>query len=348
MVQFFLICIGFREICLKLCTKKKRLTSKQKKYLNIAIKLLIVGLAFWFVYSKVSNQKNLVVFTNLVNGLDSQLLNTILLIVLLLMFVNWAIEIVKWKYLVKDLEHLSFWKATKSVFCGLTWAIFTPNRIGEYGGRIMLLENKNRMEGAVLMGVGLFAQLVLTSFFGALSIAWFISSFLDTPTSITIGVWMLAVVYGLGFIILYFNVHWVDTWVSKFKVLQRIRPFFAVLLEVSPKTLSNVLILSLLRFIVFTSQYILLMIVILPEISLLSMILMIFILFFVQAAVPTLDIFDFSVRSFVASNLFSYVTTQDIAVMAIVSCIWFVNLILPAIIGSFFVLNVNYIGDNNS
>lgn len=324
------------------------MTQKQKKYLNILIKLLIVGLAFWFVYSKVSNQKNLAVFTKLVNGLDSQLLNNVLLIVLLLMFVNWALEIVKWKYLLKDLETLSFWKATKSVFCGLTWAIFTPNRIGEYGGRIMLLRNQNRAKGAVLMGVGLFAQLVLTSFFGALSIAWFVTTFLHTPTSINFGIWMIAVVYAVGFVILYFNVHWIDYWIGKFKILKRLRPFFSVLLDVKPKMLFNVLSLSFCRFIVFTSQYIILMLVILPEISILSMILMIFILFFVQAAVPTLDLFDFSVRSFVASNLFSYVTTQDIAVMAIVSCIWFVNLILPAIIGSFFVLNVNYIGDNNS
>jgi hypothetical protein len=90
------------------------------------------------------------------------------------------------------------------------------------------------------------------------------------------------------------------------------------------------------------------MLIILPELPTISMVLMIFILFFVQAAVPSLDIFDFSVRSFVASNLYAYITTQEIAVMAIVSCIWFVNLILPAIIGSFFVLNVNYLGDNDS
>jgi len=88
--------------------------------------------------------------------------------------------------------------------------------------------------------------------------------------------------------------------------------------------------------------------VFLPELPFVSMVLMIFILFFVQSAVPSLDIFDFSVRSFVASNLYSYITTQEIAVMAIVSCIWFVNLILPAIMGSVFVLNVNYVGGNKS
>ena len=89
-----------------------------------------------------------------------------------------------------------------------------------------------------------------------------------------------------------------------------------------------------------------LMLFFLPELPVLSMVLMIFILFFVQAAVPSLDLFDFSVRSFVASNLYAYITTQEIAVMAIVSFVWFVNLILPAIIGTFFVFHVNYVGGN--
>lgn len=333
---------------LKIVLLKETLTKTQKKYLNIFIKLTIVGLAFWFVWTKINNQKNLSTFKQLVEGLDSGILNFTLVIVVIMMFANWALEIVKWKYLTKNLEKISFWKATKSVFCGLTWAIFTPNRIGEYGGRVMLLRNQNRARGAVLMGVGLFAQLVLTSFFGAISIAWFITKFLHTPLSINFGIWMIAIIYAVAFVVLYFNVYWVDYWIGKFKILKRIKPFFEVLVDIKQKELLLVLLLSLFRFIIFTSQYILLMVVILPDIPLVSMVLMIFILFFVQAALPTLDIFDFSVRSFVASNLYSYVTTQDIAVMAIVSCIWFVNLILPALIGSFFVLQVNYLSDSSN
>lgn len=324
------------------------MTKNQKKYLNILIKITIVGLALWFVYSKVNNQQNLVAFQELVEGLDDNVLNSALIIVVIMMFANWALEIVKWKYLTRSLEKISLWKATKSVFCGLTWAIFTPNRIGEYGGRIMLLHQENRAKGAVLMGVGLFAQLVLTSFFGALSIAWFVTTFLNTPASINFGIWLIASIYALAFVVLYFNVRWVDYWVGRVKFLQRVKPFFEVLLHVNQRELFHVLVLSFLRFVIFTSQYILLMVIILPDVPMVSMVLMIFILFFVQAAVPTLDIFDFSVRSFVASNLYAYVTTQEIAVMAIVSCIWFVNLILPAIIGSVFVLNVNYLGDSTT
>lgn len=281
-------------------------------------------------------------------SIDQDVVYMTLAVIVLLMFVNWLLEVVKWRFLSRNLEKLSFWKATKSVFCGLTWAIFTPNRIGEYGGRIMLLKSNNRASGAVLMGVGLFAQLVLTSFFGAIGIAWFVSNFMNTPLPVQFGVWLLASIYAIGFVLLYFNVHWVEYLVGRIKFLKKIQPFFEVLKNVTLSELAYVLFLSFARFFIFTSQYIILMLVILPEIPILSMVLMIFILFFVQAAVPSLDIFDFSVRSFVASNLYSYITTQEIAVMAIVSCIWFVNLILPAMIGSIFVLNVNYLGDDNS
>lgn len=324
------------------------LTKAHKKYFNYGIKLTIVGLAFWFIYSKVTNQKNLLEFKYLINNLDESRMYWTITIVVLLMFLNWFFEVFKWQYLIKELEKISIWRAIKSVFCGLTWAIFTPNRIGEYGGRILLLKPENRARGAVFMGVGLFAQLVLTSIFGALGIAWFVSTFLDTPSAVEFGVWILAIIYGLAFVLLYFNVHWVDYLVNKIGFLQRIQPFFDVLRNVTITQLSNVLLLSTIRFLIFTSQYVILMIVMLPDMALLPMVLMIFILFFVQSALPTLDIFDFSVRSFVASNLYAYITTQDIAVMAIVSFIWFVNLILPAIIGSVFVLNVNYFGDNNS
>jgi len=212
----------------------------------------------------------------------------------------------------------------------------------------MLLKAQNRATGAVAMGVGLFAQLVLTSVFGALSIAWFVCTYLPTPDAVQFAVWLLGIIYALAFLVLYFNVHWVDKLVGRLRFLRKIKPFFEVLEDFSTRELTNVLLLSLARFMIFTSQYIVLMLVFLPSMPFAAMVLMIFILFFIQSAVPSLDIFDFSVRSFVASNLYSYITTQEIAVMAIVSCIWFVNLILPAILGSVFVFNVNYVNNNKS
>nr|WP_284040519.1 lysylphosphatidylglycerol synthase domain-containing protein [Sphingobacterium sp. lm-10] len=318
----------------------------QKTYLNIFIKVLIVALTTWFVYSKISHQQNLKQFKTLINEFDGSSIWLVLGLVVIMMFANWFLEVVKWRYLSQKIEQLSWWTAIRSVFCGLTWAIFTPNRIGEYGGRVLLLKPENRASGAVAMGVGLFAQLVLTSVFGALSIAWFVQTFLPTPVFVKLAVWMIGGIYAAAFLVLYFNVHWIDVLVGKVKFLAKVKPFFGILENFSTRELWHVLLISFARFAIFTSQYMVLMVFFLPELPMLSMVFMIFILFFVQAAVPSLDLFDFSVRSFVASNLYAYITTQEIAVMAIVSFVWFVNLILPAIIGTFFVFHVNYVGGN--
>ncbi|UIR55424.1 lysylphosphatidylglycerol synthase domain-containing protein [Sphingobacterium sp. SRCM116780] len=324
------------------------LTKAQKKYSGILIKMAVLLFAGWYIYQQLSDPNNLLKFKTLIDGIDPHYLWSTLGLIVTLMLINWILEVFKWQYLSRRIERISFWTAFQSVFCGLTWAIFTPNRIGEYGGRVLFLKPENRAKGAVGMGVGLFAQLVLTSIAGSLSIAWFACTYLDTPLSIEFGIWLLAVLYASGFLILYFNVNWIDSLVGRIKFLKRIKPFFSILEEYSFKELLIVILISLARFIIFTSQYIILMLVILPQLPFVAMILMIFILFFVQAALPTLDIFDFSVRSFVAGNLYSYITNQELAVMAIVSCIWFVNLILPAVLGSVFVLKINFFGDSKS
>jgi len=74
---------------------------------------------------------------------------------------------------------------------------------------------------------------------------------------------------------------------------------------------------------------------------------LVFILFFIQSALPSLDLFDIGVRSVTATSLFVYLTNQHLAIIAAVSSIWLINLIIPAILGSVFVFNLNFF-DRNS
>jgi hypothetical protein len=57
---------------------------------------------------------------------------------------------------------------------------------------------------------------------------------------------------------------------------------------------------------------------------------------------PSLDLLDIGVRSFTAAHLFSYITNQQLAIIAAVSSIWLVNLIIPAALGSVFVLKLRF------
>lgn len=104
---------------------------------------------------------------------------------------------------------------------------------------------------------------------------------------------------------------------------------------------------SLARFCVFTTQYLLIIHLLIPEIPYHQASFLVFILFFIQSALPSLDLLDIGVRSMTATYFFSFITNQEIAVMASAALIWLVNLIIPAILGSFFVFKLNFFGNNN-
>ncbi|RKD12513.1 hypothetical protein BCY91_11815 [Pelobium manganitolerans] len=324
------------------------MTSAQKKILSYCLKLLIVGLAAYFIYKKLSNHQNLREFRELVKSLSALKVYTTFILLLLLMLLNWLIESYKWKFLISKVEKISLYRAVESVFCGLTWAIFTPNRIGEYGGRVFFLSPRRRIQGVVAMGVGQFAQMVITNVCGALALLWFIYNFNPLNQWLFIGVSLLAIGFCVFFLVFYFNIRWVEKSIKKIRFLKRYKRFFSVLNRYHQKELSKVMRYSIARFLVFTLQYILIIYLLLPEIAFFKTALMVFILFFIQSALPSLDLLDVGVRSLTASYFFGFITTHDVAIMAAIALIWFINLIVPAIIGVYFVFKLNFFGNRDS
>lgn len=320
--------------------------TRHKKILSYSIKAIILGLAAVFIYSRLSNNTNLDNFLLLIKGLNHIKVWLILSCIFLLMLLNWFIESVKWKFLISKVEPINIKKAIESVFCGLTWAVFTPNRIGEYGGRIFFLSPRKRIQGMVAMSVGHIAQMVVTNVVGALAMLWFIYSFLGLDLPVFFALAFLIGIFCIFFILFYFNIHWLNNLVKNIRFLKKFNVFFKVLTRYRKAELTKVMLYSILRFVVFTSQYLLIMGLLIPEIPFYKSAFLVFILFFVQSALPSLDLLDFGVRSMTATYFFGFITTQEIAVMAAATLIWLVNLIIPAILGSFFVFKLKFFGDN--
>ncbi|HEX8608138.1 MAG TPA: hypothetical protein VF679_05805, partial [Pedobacter sp.] len=107
----------------------------------------------------------------------------------------------------------------------------------------------------------------------------------------------------------------------------------------------KILLFCLARYAVFSSQYFILFYWLIPQIHYLDILMMVSILFFVQSTLPSLDLFDIGVRSVTASYFFSSVTDQDVAVIACTASIWLINIIIPAILGAFFVIKLNFFGN---
>ncbi len=318
-----------------------------KKHINLIIKAAIFILAAVFIFNKLNDNDDLIKFNNLIKQLDLKKVTLILSAIFLLMLVNWGTEALKWQFLIKKIERITFWRAIESVFCGLTWAVFTPNRVGEYGGRVFFLSQRRRIQGVVVMMVGNIAQMVITNVLGALALLWFINRFANLNNWLLYAIVFLGCSFSLFFVVFYFNIRWLNQLLKAIKFLKKYQRFFGILGSYRLKELTKVLNFSLLRFCVFTTQYQLIIYLLIPGLSWQLSLPMILILFFVQSALPSLDLFDVGVRSMTATYFFSFVTNHEIAIMAAASLIWLVNLIIPAILGTFFIYKLNFFGNSS-
>src|SRR3546814_20428702 len=84
---------------------------------------------------------------------------------------------------------------------GLTLAIFTPNRVGEYGGRILYLERGNRVKGAFAMWVGAFSQMLVTNVIRAGAFFFFALRFMDLNQSLKIALGIGILIFCVFFVL---------------------------------------------------------------------------------------------------------------------------------------------------
>lgn len=323
------------------------MTSLNKKLLSYLFKAVILVLTVVFIYHQyLKKGPDIKRFEELMQKVGNTQVLFVMSLVFGLMLVNWLLEALKWQYLVRKLEPITFWKAIECVFCGLTWAIFTPNRLGEYGGRVMFLSPRKRIHGAFAMAVGSFGQNVITNVMGSIAIMWFVVAFLHLNT------WMILLIWAIGtaniaiFLVCFFNIKWLVWLLNKLPFLRKYHRFFDVIGRYKFDELHRIILFCLARFFAFSCQYYVLINLFIPQIPVYEILLLTFIVFFIQSAVPSLDLLDVAVRSAVAATVFAYVTNQTVAVVAVFSAIWLINLIIPAILGIVFNLKLNFFGRN--
>ena len=324
------------------------MTAHAKKLLSYLLKFGILVLAAWYIYHRIlKNHDNITNFERLVAHVTYNKVLFTLIAVVVLMMVNWVLESLKWWHLTRRLSPMSVWKAIEAVFCGLTWAVFTPNRIGEYGGRVMFLPNRKRIHGVFAMAVGSFGQNVITNVLGAAASIWFLYTFIHPKDWIMLGAVVIAAVVMAAMLTFYFNIKWMVSLLNRIKFLHKYHRFFDIMGTYKTAQLLNIMWFCLARFFTFTFQYYLIIHLLIPQIPLYQMSLLMFVFFFIQSAIPSLDLIDIGVRSITADRLFSYVTDQHIAIVVAFSIIYITNMIIPAILGSIFVFKLKFF-DRNS
>ncbi|WP_346317463.1 lysylphosphatidylglycerol synthase domain-containing protein [Chitinophaga sp. YIM B06452] len=275
-----------------------------------------------------------------------------LMLVVALMFANWGLEARKWQLLVKPLEEVPFARAFGAILSGVSLSVNTPNRIGEYGGRILYLRNPNKLKAIAATIVGSFSQLIITIVFGMVGFIYYINQYELTGRSTYFApevaekllLSILIVICALG-LILYFRLRIIVTLVDKIPWLRKIKVFIQIIARYSPKELEKLLLLSAVRYLVFSAQYLILLYALGVSFVWWQGFFMINVIYIVMAVLPTIAIAEIGLRGSVSLHFLGLLSGNTAGILAATVAIWLINLVLPAAIGSILLLGVKIFKD---
>ncbi len=319
---------------------KKRLLS----LLPLIAKVSIVLLTFWFIYRELTLPGAAAKWNSLVSTIARNGGLISFSIVVGLMIINWAIETWKWMLLCRKIEHISYRTAVCSLLAGLNLAIFTPGRIGEYGGRVMYLAPANRSRGSIAMLVGALSQMLVTLVCGITGMVFFVHKYLALSDMLFMLLIAGAIVVNIFLVLFYFHVRWFNTLLLAFPFLKRFEHSLEVLRLYSARELLQVVSLSLFRYLVFSHQYYVLLLVLNGNAPYLMSMAAISLILLIQSVLPSFALADLGIRGAAAAFFLGTVLgpASAIAILASAFGVWLINIIFPAVIGLYFVLKLNF------
>jgi len=324
-----------------------RLNKNIKIFLNYILGPLLFIWLSYSVFKQIRGQPHLEESWKSIKAsfTDERIIN--FLLVFVLMFVNWSLEALKWKLSVNNVQPISFFRALKAIFSGVSFSITTPNRMGEYFGRMLYMDDGKRLKIISLTVLGSLSQLIVTILFGlsGLLILQVDIDKLNLPSWLQ---WVknIGIVGGaIGFVFLtvfYFRIGWLVRWIDKIPAIKKYIWLINELEKADTTLLMRLLSISMLRYLVFTTQYFLLFRFFGVDISWWQGFWAIAIVFFIMAIIPSIELFEVVGKTFVTQEIFAIFTVNSLAIGFVTTTIWFINLVVPAAIGSLLILGIKF------
>ena len=318
------------------------------RFINIAIRIITLFAVALFIYVKL--EKDSVSFANTWEELQSVFNKSsiwIIALILILMFLNWLAEAWKWKVVAAKIEQLSVWQALKGVLTGLSLGFVTPHSWGDYAGRIWQMEEINREKalGGILLSRG--AQLAITLIFGLPGFLYLLSNAGNiTPGADNLFLFLcfaFAIITPLCIIYIGSISSWLGIFLGHFKWFA----FLEVLTHFSPKDSLQLLSISLLRYLIFSSQFLIVLLLFKVDLPLEILSMGIGFIFLAKSVIPAFNFLsDLGVREFSALLFFDTTGVDSLLIISASLFVWIINILIPTIIGTSFVFSMKTIRTN--
>jgi hypothetical protein len=332
------------------CRSVMKMSKNIKIFINYFLGPLLFIWLSWSIYNQIKKQQGLEESWLQIKEAFTGSGVIFFLSAILLMFVHWSIETFKWKLAVKKIQPISFIKAFKAVLSGVSFSVSTPNRMGEYLGRILYVDDGNKIKAISLTVVGSISQLITTIFMGLAALIFFHEKII--AAAILSPIWIKAIFYGtiIVFVILilfYFRLAWFAKIINKIPAFKKYVWITEALESFNATLLLQFLSLSVSRFCIFIIQYYFMFRFFGVEVNFFQVWMGISVMFLVMAIIPTIALFtDLGIRNELSIKLMGIFSANHLGISVTSVSIWFINLVIPAFIGSLLILSIRNILKN--
>jgi len=142
------------------------------------------------------------------------------------------------------LEKFTLLRSFKAVMAGCSITMLTPNRIGEYGGRVMFVEESHRLRAISLTILGSISQLTITMLMGTIGLFILKSGYIADLAKFEPVSWLLSnslffvsLIVTVTLLLLFFRVNFLIGIISRIRFLKNLVKHIAVLDVFSGKQL---------------------------------------------------------------------------------------------------------------
>jgi len=249
-------------------------------------------------------------------------------LIVFLMPLNWFLESAKWKSIIAVREEISWRESWSAVLSGLAIGAATPNRVGEFAGRVFQLKKATVYEGISCTVVCSMMQVSVTVLAGVIGLVMVDTSQLIHRTKAIIWAFIVAGLIGL-FILIARNVK------GKFD------KYLNVLRALRFSRWLSVFLLSGLRYCIYVLQFFLILRLFGVEGSITQLSSAIALNYMVITIIPSIMMSELLVRGSVASGVIGVLCGKPEAAAVAAVVLWLLNVGIPAMFGMFFVRNMS-------
>ncbi|MBR08461.1 MAG: hypothetical protein CMP48_12395 [Rickettsiales bacterium] len=219
----------------------------------------------------------------------------------LLMPLNWYLEVQKWRMSIEE-EQLSFKEGVQAVLSGLALNWILPFTLGDVTGRLANAQNRKKVGMALIITRTI--SMIITLAFGG-----------------------CGVVYYLGYSSKYYLLI-VALSITSLFILSRVYRFAEL------KSYGRVICLSVIRYLVFSIQFIILIWALVPGLAWETIVLGVGWVFLFRSVVPSL-FGNFGIREASALMFFEKYLEVPAVILIPSLLIWIINTVIPSVIGAF-------------